>query len=359
MRALSRVWPLAVVGALASSAGLMACGQSRSAQTTVRAAAVAQPARSIDPHAVVAKVGPYWITAATLERSTRASLGDQPASERLVPPNFGACVARLESESAARGERKLESAQLRSECQRRYETLRQQALASLITDYWLIGAARELRLPIDSHSADANIALEAKLASAAIKRAVTQRVRPVSRAQIVSYYQQHRFRYLTSASRDVRIARTKTSVSATAVKAKLASGESFASVVRRLPVQQADYSNEGLVLGLGPHIYGEPRLNEAIFTTAPGALTGPIRTWFGYFVFEVTKVRSEHVKPLAAVQASIRQQLMAPLRKTALNAFFKRWRATWSARTTCTTTTIAPDCRRLAGSPAPPASRTP
>ncbi len=347
MRAPGRVRLIAVVGALLSGATLAACGETHLEHTGARAHEVTQLAQPSDPGAVVAQVGPYSITAATLDRFTRARLSGEPASERLVPPLFRACVAQLENEAAARSETALGSGRLRSECQTRYEKVRQAVLHSLITDDWLIGAAHELRVTTTGQDANADIQRRAQLANTAIRRLVTDRVKPATRAQIASYYQQHRLQYLTSASRDVRLARTKESTSAARVRAEIASGKSFASVVRQLPLRQADYSHEGLVLGLGPHTYGEPALNKAIFTANPGVLTGPISTWYGYFVFEVTKVRFEHVRPLAAVQAAIGRRLTATLRERRLAAFLKQWRASWTARTECRLGSVVPGCRQF------------
>jgi foldase protein PrsA len=327
----------------------------------------------------VARVGPYSITGATFNRFLGAELRSEPASERLVPPDFGACVAHLEAESAAIGEHPPARSQLRNECQTRYQKLLQRVLDDLITNAWRIGGARQLGVPIrarevkasldryrhDNFSsaaqfrrflagrtlADIMLETRAKLASEAIRRAIKERVRPITRAQITSYYELHEFQYLVTAERDLKIARTETEASAAKVKAEIASGKSFASVVRKLRTWQALYSNEGLVLALQPHAYGEPTLNQAIFTATPGVLTGPIGTWYGYFVFEVTKIRFEREKPLTDVQASIRRRLARMVQEQALVGFIKQWRATWVARTDCNPGDVVPDCRQFKGSP--------
>jgi PPIC-type PPIASE domain len=341
--------------------------------------AAEQPRGPANPRAVVVRIGAYSVTGATLNRFLGAELGSQPESEHLVPPDFSACVAHLEAEAAARGERSPSLAQLRSECQARYRTVLQTVLRRLIADEWLIGGSRQLgvatsesevkayldRYRHDGFSskaqfqhflagrtvADVMFEMKAKLASEAIRRAIKDRVRPIARKQITSYYNSHKFHYLVTGSRDVEIARTATESSAAKVKAEVASGKSFASVVRKLPLHQPEGSSEGLVLELGPHAYGEPNLNEAIFTARPGVLTGPIGTWYGYLVFEVTKIRIERLKPLAQVEASIRQKLARPPQAEALAAFTRRWRTTWTARTDCSSGDVVPGCRQFKGSP--------
>jgi hypothetical protein len=330
----------------------------------------------------VVRVGSYSITGATFNRFLGAELSNQLGSEQLVPPDFSACVAHLQAESAAIGERPPGSSQLRSECQTRYQALLQTVLGRLISNEWLIGGARELGVPIGDREvkvsldryrhdnfaseaqfrrflagrtpADIMFETRAKLASEAIRRAIKDRVRPIPRAQIASYYELHRFQYLMVAERDLKIARTEMEASAAKVRAEIASGKSFASVVKTLPVRQALNSNEGLVLELQPHEYGEPKLNQAIFTATPGVLTGPVSTSYGYFVFEVTKIRFERAKSLADVQASIRRQLARPLQEQALARFSKQWRATWTARTDCSPATLCPKCRQFRGSPSVP-----
>ncbi|MFI5091245.1 MAG: peptidyl-prolyl cis-trans isomerase [Terriglobales bacterium] len=326
----------------------------------------------------MARVGPYSITGATLNRFLGAELRNEPGSERLAPPRFSACVAHLQAEAAASGERPPGPAQLRSECQTRYQTVLQAVLDRLISDQWLIGGARELGVPIgdrevkarldryrhDRFSSEAqlrrslagrtlaDIMLEtrAKLASAAIRRAIEERVRPIARAQITSYYEQHRFQYLMTAERDLKIVRAETAATAARVKAEIAAGESFASAVRRLADHQGAGSKEGLVLELQPHTYGEPNLNQAIFTATPGVLSGPVSTWYGYFVFQVTRIRFEREKPLADVESSIRRQFARPLQEQALAGFIKQWRATWTARTDCSPGYVVPGCRQFKGS---------
>lgn len=375
---------LGVVGALAATMELTACGERSRPVHAVTHAGVAseQPHGLAKPGAVVVRVGPYAIAGATFNRFANAELRDGSTSEQLVPPDFTACVVHLATEAAAIGEHSPGPSQLRRECQTRYQTLLQTVLDRLILNEWLIGGARELGVPIsdrevkisldqyrhDNFSSKAqfrhflagrtlvDIMFEtrAKLASDAIRRAIKDRVRPITQAQITNYYEQHRFQYLVAAERDLKIARTETEASAAKVKAEIASGKSFASVVRKLRVHQVLGGNEGLVLELQPHEYGEPRLNQTIFTATPGVLTGPVSTSYGYFVFEVTKIRFEREKPLAEVQASIRQQLARPLQKQALVRFIKQWRATWTARTDCSPGYVVPECGQFKGLPLVP-----
>ena len=317
------------------SVALAACG-SGGAQVS---AASDEPRGPADPSAVVARIGSYAISGAMFDRFLTTTLSEL-TSEPLVPPQFTACVARIEGESTAIGEHAPASSQVKGECESRYRALAQVALERLISDEWLIGGASELDVPVGGQQ---TLETRAKLSLAGITRTVEERVRPVTRGQVTSYYRQHRFEYLQEAERDLEIARTATWASAAEVKAEIESGKSFASVVRKLPIEQPIDSSSGLVLDLQPHVYGEPNLNQAIFTARPDVLTGPIDTWFGYFVFEVTRIRSEVETPLTHVEASIRQQLARPPLERALAAFGKLWAETWAARTDSAPGTLFPN----------------
>jgi hypothetical protein len=350
--------PLAVVAALALAGGLAACGGGgpvrdggAPAPVASQASAVAPPLRApTDPSAVVAQVGPSQITGATIARFMAAEQSSWSASERLVAPDFNACVAHLRSESAARGESPPAASQLRSECQTRYLGLVESSLERLIAEEWVIGAARELGLPINEQAA---LPTRVKLASAAIRRAVMGRVRTVTQTQIASYYAHHRYQYLASAQRDVEIARAFTGPSVAKARTEIAAGKSFASVVARLTqegVHPTAFTLEGLGMEVRPHEWGEPNLMEAIYAAKPGVLSEPVNTWYGWFVFRVTRIRFEHETPLADVQASIRRQLQDPPQERALAAFIKQWRSTWRARTVCSPGDVVAECRQSKGS---------
>jgi hypothetical protein len=351
--------PLRLGVAAALAAALAACGGARHVDVGDRAAhatphasvASEEPHGPANPTAVVAQVGPYAISGAMFDRFVEAKLDSEPASERLALPLFSACVAHLQAELTDIGERAPPPAQIRGECAVRYRALLQSVLERLITSEWLIGGAHELRTSVDDH---APFETQARLASEAIAQAIKGRVRPISQVKITAYYRRHKFEYLVAGRRDLKIVRTESATSAATVRAEIASGRSFASVVKTLPVQQPADAGEGFVEDLPPHYYGEPNLNEAIFTTAPGVLSAPIDTWFGWFVFEVTRIRLEREKPLAQVAASIRTQLESPLQEQALASFGRRWRVSWAARTTCSPGYVVPKCRGFKGAPVGP-----
>ena len=105
---------------------------------------------------VVAQVGETSITKADLNHWMSTLAGGDfnevsakhtvPAGLVSEPPNYAACVARLEAvaANAATGRPKPAAAQLLSKCRQLYQALRLQALSYLVRAHWLIGLEGEV-----------------------------------------------------------------------------------------------------------------------------------------------------------------------------------------------------------------------
>jgi hypothetical protein len=366
---------------LATLAGaLTGCGsnEARSTHAVTQPRAVGEqltwPAKT---DSVVARVGRGSISGAAFNRAVQAQLSSAAPSERLDPPRFDSCVAQLRAEATSSGESQPGRSHLREECDARYQALLRQVLDRLLANQWLIAEARALGVGVGDRQAKASLdsyrresfsneaefrefragrttgdmitETKAKLSSAAIRRITERYVRPTER-QVANYYRSHPFQYLLAAERDLQIVRALSKASAVRARAEIESGQSFASEETKLRSYHVLYSEGGLVVGLKLHVYGEPGLNQAIFTARPGALVGPLNTHYGYFVFRVRKVRLERKRPLADVRASIEHQLAARLQRQALVRFARQWRARWTARTSCIRGYVVPNCRGFRGS---------
>jgi hypothetical protein len=368
----------AVLAALA--AALTGCGsnETRPTHALTQARAVGEPltwpART---DAVVARVGQRSISGAAFNRSVQAQLSSATPSERLDPPRFDSCVAQLREEAKSTGGSQPGRSRLQDECDARYQALLQQVLDRLLANEWLIAEARELGVGVSEGQAKASLdayrrenfsneaefheflagrttadmiaETKAKLSSAAVRRAVDRHVR-ATKQQAVAYYKSRPFQYLLAAERDVQIVRSLSRAAAVRARAEIESGESFASEEKKLRSYHVLYSQGGLVVGLRLHTYGEPYLNQAIFTARPGMLVGPVNTSYGYFVFRVRKIRLEQKRPFAEVRVPIERQLTGQLQHRTLAAFAERWRARWAARTSCSPGYVVPNCRGFRGS---------
>lgn len=106
---------------------------------------------------VVARVGGNTITKADLNHwiSIEAILTHEMIPAKRVqrgvipdPPSYTACIAQLETTPAKIVGPKQTTAQLKSQCRQKYETLRQKVLNFLISAQWKIGEGAELGVKI-------------------------------------------------------------------------------------------------------------------------------------------------------------------------------------------------------------------
>jgi hypothetical protein len=287
-----------------------------------------------------------------------------------VPPDFTACIKHGEATS---GSPTPPRSQLKAACEAQYQVLVKQALDPLISERWVIAEAAELDVRVGEaqlhkylvqqeggHSRaevleqlgthgetlpEFVLESKAQLLAEGILHLIAHRTEHLTQAQIASYYDAHRSQFGTPPRRDLHIARTATEAEALEVKREIEAGESFASVVKRLPIEQPIFSKNGFLHEYRPGLYREPPLDRAIFAAKSDVLSGPVKIYLGSYVFEVTHVYPAVPEPLAQAQATIRAQLPHQLDSQALVAFIHSWRARWKARTRCSAGYLVPKCK--------------
>lgn len=302
------------------------------------------------------------------------------------PPSYSDCVARLQStaSSSNEGGAKPDVSKLRAECQKKYSSLLSQALGYLISAHWLIGEAAEDHVPASRQAAQSQLAdarkklfpgseayerflkssgkttadvtreFEVNQASMNLHKRIEASVPTVSSAEVARQYAEHPARYALPQRRDVQIIRTSNLADAERVKREIASGQSFAKVVARIPLVQPIGAKDGLARDLSKGFYREKRLDDAIFNAKPNVLMGPVKIILGYYVFEVKGIKAPRHLTLREVQGSIRRHLPLEERQRALERFVKEWRAKWTARTSCSPSFVVAKCRQYqppAGAP--------
>jgi len=102
----------------------------------------------------------------------------------------------------------------------------------------------------------------------------------------------------------------------------------------------------------------EKSLDSAIFSAQKNVVQGPIKTVFGYYIFEVTSTTPGTQETLAQAEASIRQQLIATHQQTALTSFIKEFKKKWLAKTECREGYLQADCKEFKA-PKTPSGVTP
>jgi parvulin-like peptidyl-prolyl isomerase len=384
--AVSLLAAIVVLGGCGGGSKNAATGTSSVASTTTATTPEAKSSELPDsePNAVVARVAGQPITKATFARRFAHYVRfEHLAGAVPVPPEFTACIAHAEATYVpATVGAKPSREKLKSECRQQYETLVGDALNPLISQLWIIGGAAEEGVSLSEAELNAylkrieqgktpaqvaeTLATENKTAAdfrletrtivlaERIRELLAKRNRHMTPAQVAAFYHSHISLYSTPARRAVEIARVHTRAEALQVKREIASGQSFASVVKHLPLPQPIYSTNGLVAAYEPGLYEEPPLNNAIFAAKPNVLSGPVGINLGYYIFEVKKLFPAEVAPLSKAEGIIKEYIPEDLYKEALREYVGAWRKRWRARTICSAGYVVSNCNG-----GPPASEDP
>jgi foldase protein PrsA len=327
----------------------------------------------------------HWMSIAASSSTTTAS---KTAAKPVVPdpPSYTACIAHLEATAAkpAKGQSKPTAAELKSECEQQYKSLQQEVLGFLISSEWVIGEGAHLGVNVSDKEvkkefekikteqfpkpaefekflatsgqtvSDLLLRVKLNMLSSKIQQKVAKSKGKVTEAQISKYYNEHKSQFGAPEKRNVEIVLTKTEAASKSAKKEVESGKSFASVAKSKSIDPTSKANGGLLTGV---VKGqeEAALSTAIFSTKPNVLSGPVKTPFGYYIFEVKSVSAGSQQTLAQSKTSIKQQLTAKQQQEALSKFVKEFKKTWMAKTDCRAAYMVADCK---GYKAPKTSST-
>jgi foldase protein PrsA len=136
---------------------------------------------------------------------------------------------------------------------------------------------------------------------------------------------------------------TRTKDKADAAKKALDSGQKWATVAKKYSIDEASKAQGGKLPGVAKG-QQEKAFNDAIFGAKKGATTGPIKTQFGYYVFQVTKVTPASQQTLAQTKETIKNLLKSQNQQKALNDFVKKFRSDYKKKTKCGKNYVIPDC---------------
>src|SRR5215213_6425324 len=83
--------------------------------------------------------------------------------------------------------------------------------------------------------------------------------------------------------------RARTEDKANEAKSAIEDGQSWKQVAKKYSIDQASKNQGGTLLAVAKG-QQEPALDKAVFAAQKNQLQGPIKTQFGYYVFQVQKV---------------------------------------------------------------------
>jgi foldase protein PrsA len=368
--------------------GLTACGGD-SNSSDVPGNAVAR----VGDQSVTKDQFTHWMNVASVS-SAQQTGATGAAAKAPVPPNYTACIAskKAAAPKPAKGQPTTTDAQYKSQCKQEYDSLRDQVMSFLISSQWIDqeAAARGIKLtdaevqkdfqttkkqsfPKDadyqtflktSGMTQDDILFRVRLDSLSnkLRTAVVKGKDKVTPAQITSYYNKNKARFATPETRDVRIVLTKTEAKADEAKKALEDGGSWKSVAKEFSQDDASKAKGGLLPGIAKG-QQEKALDDAIFSADKGKLSGPVKTQFGWYVFEVEKITPANQQTEQQANATIKQLLVSQNQQTALNAFVKNFQKKWKADTNCRAGFVTQDCKNApkqkAATPTTPATATP
>lgn len=318
----------------------------------------------------------HWIGIAASSTAS-ATPGSKAKTVVPDPPKYKACIAHLEETAPkpTKGQPKQTPAELKSECESQYKEYKTTMLGYLIAAEWVMGEAEALKISITDHEvfkklaelkkesfpeekkfkeyletsgftiSDLALRIKVELLERKIEEKITKDAKkPPTKAEIAKYYNENKSQYGQPERRNLNIILTKTEAQAQSAKSEIEGGQSFASVAKRVSIETVSKAKGGQL----PDVEKgeeEKALGEAVFSAKLNTLSGPVKTPFGYYLFEVTKVLKATQKPLSAVESEIKQQLSSKKQETALTKFGKEFRKRWTAKTECRPEYTVEDCK--------------
>jgi foldase protein PrsA len=334
----------------------------------------------------------HWLQVAATTQQQQTGATGQAAVPK--PPEFTACIAGKKKAAVkpAKGQPTPTDATYKAQCQTEYDALRDQTMQFLISSAWIEGesADRGVKVPDSQVKKDFDkqrqqsfpkdkdylaflkssgyvqedllYRLKIQALSDKLRTKILEGTDKVTDAQIANYYNKNKIRFAVPEQRDLNIVLTKTEDQAKKAKAALDSGQSFKTVASKYSIDQATKAQGGKLAGV-PKGQQEKSLDAATFKAPKGKIEGPVKTQFGYYVFQVTKITPGKQQPLSTSKASIKQLLVSQKQQTTLDTFVKDFQKKWKDRTTCQKGYQTAECsnppKAKPSTPAPATTATP
>lgn len=326
---------------------------------------------SVDGKGIKKTTFDHWMNVAAA--SSAVSAGSKPVVPD--PPAYKECIARTKAQAKpAKGQKAPGEPELKKQCEQQYKTLQQEVLGFLISSSWVLGEAGSLGVKVTDKEvkkqfekiksqqfpkaaefekflktsgqtvSDLLLRVKLNLLSSKIQQKIVKEKSKVTKKQVETYYKNNPKRFGVPEKRDLLIILTKTEDQAKKAKQEIESGKSFESVAKRVSIDPTSKSNGGKLPGV---VKGqeEKSLDTAVFSAQKGVLTGPVKTPFGYYVFEVQKTTPGSQQTLKQAKPSIEAQLKATQQQSALSKFVKEFKKKWTAKTDCRAGYVVADCK--------------
>ena len=307
-----------------------------------------------------------------------ASTSQQQGGPKVsyVPPAYTACIAtkKKTAPKPTKGQPQQTDAQFKTQCKQEYDALRDQVMEFLLLAKWIDGEAADQGVKVSAKEADKRFEAAKKrsfpkeadfqkflkesgmtLADAKfqirfdtiytkLREKAVKAADKVTDKAVVEFYEKNKARFGTPATRDLRVVLTKDQAKAAEAKRALQSGQNWTAVAKKYSIDQASKNQGGSLLGIAKGTQ-EKSFDDAIFAAQKGKLTGPVKTQFGYYVFQVQKITAAKQQSLKQATPAIKQQLDAQNKQKADDEFNKALLKKWKARTNCADAFVMSRCK--------------
>ena len=333
---------------------------------TLGAAAVVACGSESVPSGSVAKVGDEEISQEEFDKWLNTTVTGQAQGAPAVvpdPPQFTKCVA-ARKKATPKGQQKQSDAALKKQCEQEYDTLKREVMLFLIQAEWVKQEAEEQGVEVSDASVkksfedqkkqafptdkaynefikssgmtEEDILFRVKLNELQQKltQKVTEDATKVTDADIEEYYEKNKRRFAQPERRDLRVVLTKTEAKAEQARSALNDGESWKQVVKEYSIDEASKAQAGLLPAVAKG-QQDKALDDAVFSAKKGELEGPVKTQFGWYVFEVSKITPASQQSLDQSKDTIRNLLRSERQQKALDQFVKDFREDYREQTEC------------------------
>jgi foldase protein PrsA len=319
------------------------------------------------PSGAVAKVGDEEISQEDFDKWLKTAVSGQAQGGPAVvpdPPEFTKCVAAKRDQPVPKGQEKPAGPALKKQCEQEYDTLKSEVMRFLIQAEWVEQEAAEQGVDVSNASVrksfedqkktafptdkayeefirtsgmtEEDILFRVKLNELQQKltQKVTEDAAKVTDADIQEYYDKNKRRFAQPERRDLRVVLTKTERKAEQARNALEDGDSWKKVVNEYSIDEASKAQAGLLPAVAKG-QQDKALDDAVFQAKKGELEGPVKTQFGWYVFEVDKVTPASQQSLEQSKDTIRNLLRSERQQKALDEFVKSFREDYREETEC------------------------
>lgn len=331
----------------------------------------------VEDELITKKSFDHWMNVAAISAQGPAA-GGKAAPKAQIPdaPEYTQCIANKKKTAPkpAKGQPQPKDADFKAQCKQEYEGLRDQVMQLLIQNEWVTAEAKQQKVKVSeaevkkqfeqqkkqsfpkekdyqeflktSGFTEEDVLFRVRLEqlSNKLREKVTKGKDKVTDAQLKAYYEKNKKRFAQPERRDLRIVLTKGKARAAAAKKALESEKSWKSVAKKYSIDQASKNQSGELLAVAKG-QQEPALDKAVFAADKGKLTGPVKTQFGWYVFEVTKTTPASQQTLQQASQTIKGILASENQQKALDKFIKSFQKEWKAKTNCRKGYVTQDCK--------------